>query len=459
MRRILPIICLLTLGVMQAQKLSVLSYTEYIAIVKKHHPYVKQANLVLASSEAKLLKARGAFDPKLSLDVREKQFKNTNYYTRLSTGFKIPTWYGISLEGKYEKNTGKYLNPEASVPDNGLYSAGLQVSIGKNMFIDQRRASLQQAKYYQKQAVAERTLQMNQILYEASLQYFKWVKRHKELQLYSNMLSNSKTRLDAVRKSYEMGDKPAIDTTEARIVFFNRKIALEKAKLANTTAKLELANYLWVDQVPLELQDHTIPEIGIRKSLSSHLNLPNNTNNLNLHPKLLSLDYKEKSLAVDKQLQQNNLLPEIQLKYQIINESLSPIQQLETDNYKAALGIRFPLFLRKERAALKLATYKLEAIQWEQEATRLSLQNKQKAIVEKIEAYEKQLLITEVLLTDYNTLLKGEERKFNAGESSLFMINSRESKLIENQLKAIALENSFLQAKSELFLIMIGKVL
>ena len=48
-------------------------------------------------------------------------------------------------------------------------------------------------------------------------------------------------------------------------------------------------------------------------------------------------------------------------------------------------------------------------------------------------------------------LLKGEERKFELGESSLFVINSREAKLIESQVKDIVLENELLGAKSELY--------
>ena len=52
------------------------------------------------------------------------------------------------------------------------------------------------------------------------------------------------------------------------------------------------------------------------------------------------------------------------------------------------------------------------------------------------------------IVKDYNTLLKAEERKFFLGESSLFLVNYRESKLIETKLKAIVLENSFFQSKA-----------
>ena len=48
-------------------------------------------------------------------------------------------------------------------------------------------------------------------------------------------------------------------------------------------------------------------------------------------------------------------------------------------------------------------------------------------------------------------MLKAEERKFFLGESSLFLVNSRESKLIDAKLKAIELENNFFNTKAGLF--------
>ena len=71
----------------------ILSFEEYLGYVKKHHPLMKQANLVLSVGEANLLKARGGFDPKIEVDYDRKAFKNTEYYDQLNATFKIPTWY------------------------------------------------------------------------------------------------------------------------------------------------------------------------------------------------------------------------------------------------------------------------------------------------------------------------------------------------------------------------------
>jgi hypothetical protein len=48
-------------------------------------------------------------------------------------------------------------------------------------------------------------------------------------------------------------------------------------------------------------------------------------------------------------------------------------------------------------------------------------------------------------------LLAAEERKFSFGESSLFLINSRESKLIDAVLKQNLVQNKYYAAKAKLF--------
>ena len=129
---------------------------------------------------------------------------------------------------------------------------------------------------------------------------------------------------------------------------------------------------------------------------------------------------------------------------------------VNTANYKTGLTVSIPLFLRKERAELKLTNYKLDAVAFELQSTEVMLQNKLRAVQQEITSYGNQIDITQSIVSDYGTLLKGEERKFRIGESSLFLINSRESKLINNKLKAIDLEFSLLQSKGKLFRLMGG---
>jgi len=439
----------------QSDSISVISLSEYLGYVKSFHPIVKQANLIINESEAKLMKARGAFDPKLDADYDRKTFKGTEYYEKLNATFKIPTWYGIELKGSFEENEGNYLNPEATIPEGGLYSAGVSVSLAQGLLANQRMTTLKQSKLFVQQAKADRQLLVNNILFEATLTYFNWLKTYNEKRVYEDFLENAAMRFNGIKKNFEVGEMPAIDTLEARISLNDRKFNLEKSNIKYIKASLELSNYLWLnDNTPIEIKDNVIPDIKTLETIDETLNMSLlNLEDLNLenHPKLQSLDLKSQSLTLEKRLQLNNLLPKIDLQYNFLSQTPEIAQSFNTSAYKTGLNISFPLFLRKERADLKLAKLKLLDTEFEIQSTRITLKNKIDAITQELDSYIIQNNYTNTIVADYNTMLNAEERKFFLGESSLFLVNSRESKLIDAKLKAVELEFDFFKTKATLF--------
>lgn len=434
---------------------AIISLSEYLGYVKSFHPIVKQANLIISESEVKLMKSRGAFDPKLEVDYDRKKFKNTEYYDKLNAAFKIPTWYGIELKGNFEENTGVYLNPESNVPIDGLYSVGVSISVAKGLLTNERMAMLKQAKMFVNQAKADRQLLVNNILYKATLSYFNWLKTYNEKRVYEDFLDNAQIRFNGIKKSYEVGDKPAIDTLEARITLNDRKLNLEKSRIKFIKSSLELSNFLWLNEnTPIEINDGIIPNTNTFETIDFTLNtslLDIENLNLDEHPKLQSLDYKFQSLNIDKRLKMNNLLPQIDLQYNFLSQTPESLNTFNSADYKSGVNVSFPLFLRKERGDLKLAKIKIQDTQYEIQSTKVALKNKIDAINQELESFVLQNDYTEIIVEDYNKMLTAEERKFFLGESSLFLVNSRESKLIDAKLKAISLENNFFNTKANLF--------
>lgn len=452
------ILCFLfsvSISIQAQDSTSVISLSEYLGYVKSFHPIVKQANLIISESEAKLMKSRGAFDPKLEVDYDRKKFKNIEYFDKLNASFKIPTWYGIELKGNFEENTGVFLNPEANVPIDGLYSAGISVPVARGLLTNKRMAMLKQSKLYVKQAQADRQLLVNNILYDATISYFYWLKTYNEKRVYEDFLSNAEMRFNGIKKSFEVGERPAIDTLEARITLNDRKLNLEKSRIKFIKSSLELSNYLWLnDNTPIEIQDGIIPNTNTIETIDITLNtsgLDIENFNIENHPKLQSLDFKIQSLNIEKRLKANTLLPQIDLQYNFLSETPEFARSFSTSAYKSGVNINFPLFLRKERGDLRLAKIKIQDTEFEIKNTRVSLINKIDAINQEIDSYLIQNDFTNVIVNDYSKMLTAEERKFFLGESSLFIVNSRESKLIDAKLKAIEVENSFFKTKANLF--------
>lgn len=433
------------------------TFNEFLGYVKKFHPLVKTANLEINKAQAGLMAARGAFDPKIAVDFDKKQFKDTKYYSILNSSFKIPTWYGIEIKAGFEQNEGYYLNPENTVPNAGLASVGISVPLGQGLFINQRMADLRKAKMQLQLSQSDRKLLAIAVLYDASVAYFNWKKNSDEFLMYTQYNTNAETRYKAVQSLIKQGDKRAIDSVEAGISLKSRQLSLENSRLKLLKSKLELANFLWLDNaIPMELSELLLPEQQIESTIQETLktnDLLANDFSINNHPKINALETKIGMLEVDRKLKANALLPKIDLSYSYISEP-QYIDSYKFENYKVGINFAYPIFLRKERGGLKLAQFKIQETTNSLNLERLQLSNKIKAQKEVIISLNKQRIMANELVNNYNTMLQSEERLFIFGESSLFLINSRESSLIAAQLTAIALRNEFCVSNSELYKIL-----
>lgn len=439
------------------QKLKELSYNEYLGFVKKYHPLVKNANLEINKAQANLMMARGGFDPKIEVDFSQKQFKQSEYFSILNSSFKIPTWYGVEIKAGFDNNEGIYLNPENTVPNQGLTSLGIAIPLGQGLWINQRMADLRKAKMQIRLSDAERKLQAIAVLYDASIAYFNWKRSFNELKLYENFTKNAQIRFKGIQSLIREGDKPAIDSVEAGIIVKNRLLSLEDSNLKLTKAKLELSNFLWLENnIPLELSDGIIPELQLDNTIQETLrtnDLLNSDFSIENHPKINALQSKIDILNVDRKLKANMLLPKIDVGYSYLSEP-SYFDNYQFENYKIGMNFYFPLFLRKERGSLKIAKFKVQETQFTLDLEKVQLNNKINAQKFELQSLVKQRNFVKQLVNDNSIMLSSEERLFNFGESSLFLINTRENNLVSSKLSEIAIENRFYISNSELFKIM-----
>lgn len=429
------------------------SLQEFLAMVKKHHPVVAQANLKLSKAEAKLLKARGAFDPKLSGGFNKKNYKNTKYYELWEGNFKIPTWYGVDLKAGYQQTEGTYLNPQNKTPKDGLFNAGISINLLEGMIFNQRMNSVKKAKLFQKQNELKRDIQVNKILASATKAYINWLLYYQNTQIFEKFLGNAKTRFNGVASSTKIGETSAIDTVETKITVNKRTLELQQNKLNLRKARLYLSNFLWIDNVPIQLDENLKPALNTDDILETLQieNLLGNAQNIEDHPKLKALDYQMEQNKLDIRFRQNNLLPDIDLQYNFINETINDDPVWNTQNYKAGISVKFPLFLRKERGELRLAKIEQERTEYERDRKRWELINKINASQQAVISLSQQLETVEELVQNNKKMTKAERRLFQIGESSIFLVNTRENKLIKTQLKENLIRKKLYNATVKLF--------
>lgn len=444
--RITYLIILLTntIAFSQTSNTKTLSFNEFIELVRLNHPVAKQAELRVEYGEAYLQKSRGLFDPKAFSEVAQKYFNENQYYSTTNSGLKIPTWYGLEFNGGYEQNQGQYLNPQNNNPNAGLWYAGVSLSLGQGLFIDERRSELKKAQIYLKGSQAERQALYNELIYEAGKSYWEWFNSYNTLSVYQDAVFFANQRFEAVKQGAFLGDKSFIDTVEASIQVQNRLLNLQQAELNYKNATAMLSVYLWSEGVvPLEIAEGTVPlKTDEIESLTAtgqvYLQMDSIEQN---HPELVQYQYKIQQLEIEKRLKQEMIKPKLNLKYNAITQPVGNdvFSNYNLNNYKWGLEFSMPLFLRKERGDLKLAKLKVSETQLVYDTKIASLTFKARASINELETSYNQVNLYTQTVTDYAKLLNGEKQKFDAGESSLFMVNSREMGYINTQLKLIEL--------------------
>lgn len=439
-------------GAFAQESNSILTYEEFNEIVRQHHPMAVQADLIKQKGDATVQMARGGFDPKIGTDVSQKQFNGDQYYSLIDAGLKVPTWFGIEAYAGYEQNGGVYLNPENYTSGGGLVYAGLSLPVGRGLFIDERRAALRSAQIYQKGTKVEQRLMMNELLYEAGKAYWKWFEKYQAFQVYQEALELAQFRFNAVKQEAEAGDKPAIDTLEAGIQVQNRQLALQQSELDFKNASAMLGIFLWQNgQIPLELEETTIPvdKNTVQLQTTEGLLLDRMDSLIAYHPYLQQYRFKIDQLKIDRRMKIENLKPQLDLKYNALSQVVgaSPFSDLSINNYQWGLQFSMPIPLRKERGALKLAKLKIRNAELDVVDTQAQIGFKINAALNEWNTTREQTSLYRRTVEDYLGLLQGERDKFGAGESSLFMVNSRELGYINAQIKYLELLTKNRQAQ------------
>lgn len=431
-----------------------MTYSDFITRVIEHHPRMVQAEIVSEMGDAYLLKAKGSFDPKLEGSIQQKYFKGDQYYSLINGGLKIPTWFGITAKMGYDQNQGVYLNPSDRNPTSGLVYAGLEMELGKGLLIDERRAELKKAKLYEQGTELERKMIRLELIFEASKVYWDWMNAHYQTSIYEESVSNAETRLNAIRGTVEFGDRPSIDTVEAVIQLQNRMLGMNQSLLERENAKQKLQLYLWQDGfIPLEI-DNAVPVKQDIQTIAEFFkfDLSQKDSFLMNHPYLTLNNLKLTQNEIDLRLKKEQLKPSLTLKYNALNEPIgsNPIANYSPNNYAWGGSVAYPILTRKERGDAKLAELKIEDTKMNIAQISAKIGYNVNVAENKFNFTLEQLVLTQQTVNYYEQLYKAEVNLFEMGESSLFMINSREKAYLDSQLKFIELLAKSMSAGHEL---------
>ena len=417
----------------------VFDFETFKLTVSKFHPLIQKANNLALTGNGEVLKALGGFDPTISSNVNQKTFNGKEYYWTSNTTLKIPIWFGTNLKAGYEANRGEYVENDQKLPGSGLWYAGVEIPLLQGFLYNERQFQLQQAQNLQQMSVAERQLAVNDLLLDAFSTYWTWTEAYKKLMIAKEGFVLAEARYKAAKEQVEVGENPPIDTVEALILLENRTVENKSAQTQFQNATLLLQTFLWADgnqlvSIPANVIPqlaNTNPEVGIL-----------NANDIDSLPSIQLAAYKVDQIALDVKWKKEQLKPSINANYNLLNQPSGnlEISQFSMQNYKFGVTAYVPLFLRKERGGVKLAKLKMENAGLDLLAKKREYDQKIKNLSNEIELQTANIVIQKRIVVHTRTLRTAELDKFQAGESSLFMINSREQTYLSSENKLVELE-------------------
>lgn len=443
----------------QSDTVRTLSLPEFLGIVKAYHPLAKQADIISDKAKAELTIARGGFDPTIYSDYDRKVFYGNNYYSFFGSEIKIPGWYGIEFKAGYDYTYGSNINPTDFIPNTGLAYVGISVPVLKGLFTDKKRADLRKAKLFISASQQQRTLMVNDLLLDAIKTYYEWTLAFRNKKIIEDALVLSQQRFVATTQAALLGDRAPIDSTEALTQFQSRQYELNQVNLDFQKARFELSNFLWKEEEQSYLlPENTIPDFNDTALFYQFValkSLDEMEQNIQMnHPHILNYQVKIKQLEIDRKLKIENLKPTLNANYNILSKDVStfgnPSWSNFRDYYKFGIKFSMPLTFAQGRGELKIANLKIREAKYDLDLKRNELSNKLRSYYTELVVLREQVKLYKATSQNFEKLYMGEVTRFNAGESNVFLVNTRENKLLEVKQKLAEVQLKYFKTEATL---------
>jgi len=443
--------CQLSFAQENNNKKQVVSYQSFITQILQNHPVAAQAGLLNEMALQQLRLTKGLLDPTLNSKYGAKTLGEKDYYSSWENDLKIPLWWGTDIKASYNNVTGDNANNEDLTPSNGLSAIGITIPLGQGLIIDERRAAIKQAKVMQKMAQAEKVKLINKLILQANKDYRDWQFSHSKSLLFYDGYKLADLRFNALKERVIQGDLPAIDSIEANIEAQNRYNIYLQSLLEYQNGLLVVSNYLWSPQAtPLVMDTTFVPE-----NFTFPFEKPNSDSLTQLltfaqknHPDLVKLGLKIDQLAIEKRMFTDKLKPKLNLDYNFLEKgfNMPTPNTFTTDNYKFGASFSYPLFLRQERGKLASVKLKITDTKYSLQQSNLEILNGIRAAYNDASMLSTQIAVQSSIVSNAVLMRNGELSKFESGESSIFLINTREMSLLNHSVKLVEMQSKFLKA-------------
>lgn len=420
-----------------------LGYKDFLRQLE-NHPVAKQASIQTELGEANLRLQSAVTDPYVQASYGDKAYDDKDYYTKSSFKLALPTAIGAEFYMGYVENLGPQVDPEIVTTDVGQYQAGVNLPIGPDLIFNERRLAIQQAKNLVDAAEAERRIRLNELYFRASLAYLNWSLADQLVEVQASALELAVEQFNFVKSVFQGGDRPAIDTVEAFLQVQTRTFQLLEAERMLNGSEILISNFLWDPEGNMvRLAENISPES--LADFDPFIEIAQDSFSIwrddivHSHPLLLQNRLEIKNLELKRRTVLSSAVPQLDLKYGVLTPGLSndALGDLGINDRMLSVGIKYPLLIRKQRSKLSLNKLKTIEKAYDLDVKSNGLTNKMDQNIMEFGINSSQAQLYERMVQNFDRLLRAERVKFASGESSAFLLNSRENKLFEAQVKSL----------------------
>lgn len=430
-----------------------LNYNAFLSAVKEGNPLAKKAYNNKTYAKVQYRAAQGNFDPQINSFVENKYFNSTDYFTLGGAELKQPLYTSQYIKVGYQYGQGMFLNPENSTPLAGIPYVGVQASLLQGLLFDKYRAEVIKGKHYVDYYSAEEKIQLNDLLFVSSSTYLEYLYSKRVNDLYTYFTDLAGQRLKGIAELSIIGERPTVDTIEASIFLQGRILdkkagELELSKKYNELMVLSKNQQVNVDQITV------IDSIDLVYAMAQKTITRNILDQTPDNPIISQYIAKQKVLETEVKLKKELIKPVLDVNYNFLNNNYNTsIPVFNYNNYKWGATFSVPLFLRKPRNEYKMAKLISENNELELKNKQNQIDYKRKYILDAIQIVTAQISNAERSASYSKMLVEAERLKFNTGESSLFLLNTRESKWLESELKLAEYKLKYIKTFLELIYI------
>lgn len=412
-----------------------------------HYPGIRAARSNIDRSNAEILSARGAFDPRVEGRISNRLGGYYDGDTRLAGFHQSFPAMGAEIFAEFSHSDGRFPVYEQRLltADHGKARLGFALSLLRDRRIDSERMKLDYEEIERQIAQNELTAERVSVVQQAYVAYARWVTSARLLEAYRALLTIAEDRDTALQRQVEAGNAAEILLVESRQSILQRRGLVVEAERQLAVSAQSLSLFLrdgnGATQLPVYAPSLTLPESSASEEtahLDEHLDRI-----LQASPEIHILQLMQEQVQLERSLARNDMQPRLDFKaYTSRHFGAGPENLLDAEQV-VDFSFSIPLQNRQARGRVSAADARLDGLRYElrllQEQTGTDLRN----ALTSLNASRQQLETARQEAEAATALVEAETRRFETGQSDFFFLNVRETALAQAQLRLWGAERDY----------------